>query len=497
MAIPPAPLRDLDWPPEQARSLGEGAVDLWVDFLTALPQLPIDRALTVGKVRQAVVREIPDEPVSIDELLEHARTVMLENSVYMGNGGFMAYVSGAGTVPGAAADLLAAAVNQNVGGWRLSPAATEIELALTRWFASQFGLPAETAGGLITSGGSIANFVGLKVARDHKSERDIRNEGLAGRPQLRAYASEEIHAVSDRALDMMGIGTANLVKIPVDESYRIRIDLLEQAIEADRSAGMVPFVVEGSAGTVSTGAVDPMNDLADVAQRHGLWFHVDGAYGGPAVLTEDLKPLLAGIERADSIAFDPHKWLYTPHSGGCILLRDLQHASDSFDAEASYIHEDKELMDHGLDIRRMGPQFSRGFSAFKIWMSLLAHGRDAYARRISHDAALARYLGERVVERPGFELATPVSLSICCFRYVPEGVTNETYLNALNERIMHEIQRDGRAYCSNAVLHGRFVLRACIVNFRTEAEHCDRLLDVAAELGAQLDTAMRPAELAE
>ena len=496
MAIPPQPLRDLDWSSEQARDLGEGALDLWIDFLKVLPELPIDRALTVGKVRQAVLREIPDQPVPVDELLTYARTVMLENSVYMGNGGFMAYVSGPGTVPGAVADLLAAAVNQNVGGWRLSPAATEIELALTRWFASEFGLPPETAGGLITSGGSMANFVGLKVARDRMGPGDIRSEGLAGAPHLRVYASEEIHAVSDRALDMLGIGTRNLVKIPVDEHFRIRIDMLEAAIEADKAAGMTPIIVEGSAGTVSTGAIDPFNELADVAQRHGLWFHVDGAYGGPAVLADDLKPQLAGIERADSIAFDPHKWLYTPHSGGCILLRDLQHASDSFDAEASYIHEDKELMDHGLDIGRMGPQFSRDFSAFKIWMSLLAHGRDAYARRISHDAALARYIGERVVERPEFELATPVSLSICCFRYVPEGVTDETYLNTLNERIMHEIQRDGRAYCSNAVLHGRFVLRACIVNFRTEAEHCDRLLDVAAELGAQLDGDMRPSQLA-
>ena len=220
--------------------MGEQAVDLWVDFLKALPQLPIDRALTVGRVRQAVVREIPDEPVPIEELLEYARTVMLGNSVYTGNGGFMAYVTGPGTVPGAVSDLLAAAINQNVGGWRLSPAATEIELSLTRWFASQFGLPSETAGGLITSGGSIANFIGLKVARDHKAAQDTRTQGLAGQPQLRAYASEEIHAVSDRALDMLGIGMANLVKIPVDESFRIRIDLLEQAIEADRAAGMVP-----------------------------------------------------------------------------------------------------------------------------------------------------------------------------------------------------------------------------------------------------------------
>ena len=488
----PDPLPDLDWSADAAQELGEGAVELWREFLEQLPDLPIDRALTVGKVKDAVVRDVPDEPLPVDELLSYARTVMLENSVYMGNGGFMAYVSGPGTVPGTAADLLAAAINQNVGGWRLSPGATEIELALGRWFAAQFGLPAETSGGFIVSGGAMANFVGLKIARDQARPK-VRDEGLhSGHRQLVVYAGEEVHAVSDRAVDMLGIGMHNLRKIPSDSDFRIRTDLLERAIEQDVADGRQPMAVVGSAGTVSTGAIDDLETLATLAQRHAMWFHVDGAYGGPGVLAEDLRPLYHGIERADSVAFDPHKWLYTPHSGGCILLRDLQMANDSFGLEPAYIHEDKELMDHGLDIGRLGPQFSRGFWAFKVWLSLLAHGRNAYSARISHDAALARYLGDLVAERPEFELATPVSLSICCFRYRPEGVEDEEYLNVLNERLMHEIQRDGRIYCSNAVLEGRFVLRACIVNFRTEAEHVERLLDVAAELGAQVHSELAP-----
>lgn len=491
MPARPAPLPDLDWSPDAAEEIGSGAVALWREFLEQLPDLPIDRALTVGKVKKAVVRDVPEEPVPTDELLSYARTVMLENSVYMGNGGFMAYVSGPGTVPGAAADMLAAAINQNVGGWRLSPGATEIELALGKWFAAQFGLPADTGGGFIVSGGAMANFVALKIARD-QARPGVREEGLhEGHRQLTVYAGDEIHAVSDRAVDMLGIGTNNLRKIASDESYRVRTDLLERAIEQDIADGYQPMAVIASAGTVSTGAIDDLETLATLAQRHGMWFHVDGAYGGPGILADDLKPLYHGIERADSIAFDPHKWLYTPHSGGCILLRDLQLASDSFKVEPAYVHVDKELMDHGLDIGRLGPQFSRGFWAFKVMLSLMAHGRRAYAARISHDAELARYLGQLVEERPEFELATPVSLSICCFRYRPEGVTDEEYLNSLNERIMHEIQRDGRVYCSNAVLEGRFVLRACIVNFRTEAEHVEELLDVAAELGAQLDSELR------
>jgi aromatic-L-amino-acid decarboxylase len=217
------------------------------------------------------------------------------------------------------------------------------------------------------------------------------------------------------------------------------------------------------------------------------------------LLADDLRSSFVGIERADSIAFDPHKWLYTPLAGGCLVVRRMADLAESFDADASYIVQDKEYTQHGLDLGRHGPQFSRSFWALKVWVSLLAHGRRAYARRISHDAALARYMGARADERPDFELAAPVGLSICCFRYVPPdlpaGEGRDVYLDDLNHRLMTEIQLDGRVYISNAVLGERFVLRACIVNFRTEADDVDAVLDVAAELGAVLDAEMRPASL--
>jgi glutamate/tyrosine decarboxylase-like PLP-dependent enzyme len=298
---------------------------------------------------------------------------------------------------------------------------------------------------------------------------------------------------------MLGIGLDAVRKIPVDDGFRMRTDLLREAIRLDRETGARPFAVVASAGTVATGAMDPLPEIADICEQEEVWFHVDGAYGGPAILAEDLRPLFAGIERADSIAFDPHKWLYTPHSGGCVVVRDLRHLSESFDAPASYVHQDKERTGAGQDLGRLGPQFSRSFWALKVWVSLLAYGRRAYAARISHDAALARYLGSRVQERPEFELATPVNLSICCFRYVPTGLPRgadgEAYLSLLNERLMTEIQLDGRVYCSNAVLGDRFVLRACIVNFRTEAPDVDALLDVAAEIGSKLDAELRPESL--
>ena len=488
-ARPPSPVPDLDWPAERAGELGRAAVALWEEWLKALPLLPVARRDSVEDVRTAVALPIPDEPLGKAELLAHLRTVVLERSMYPGHPGFMGYVSGAGTIPGAAADLLAAAINQNVGGWRLAPTATEIEQALIAWFARQFGLP-ESAGGLIVSGGAIANFTALKVARDAKAGFPIAEKGAAAGPRLVLYGSMEVHHVVDRAADMLGLGREAVRRIPVDEGLRMIPAELSRAIERDLAAGEKPIAVVASAGTVGTGAVDPLGEIADLCARHGLWFHVDGAYGGPAVLAPDLAPLFAGIERADSIAFDPHKWLYTPHSGGCVLYRDREIAEAAYTLQPDYIYEDKELSGRGFDSLNVGPQFSRSFAAFKVWLSLLAHGRAAYARRISHDAALARYMGERVAERPELELMAPVGLSICCFRYVPpdlpEGTGREDYLDRLNERIMTEIQLDGRVFCSNAVIHERFALRACIVNFRTEAADCDRLLDVAAELGARL-----------
>lgn len=494
----PQPVPDLAWGADRARRFADRAVDLWQEFLERLPSLPVAGSWSTEQVAAGVVRPVPDSPLSDDELFDYLRNVVFDWSMYPGHPRFMAYISGAGTVPGAPADLLAAGLNMNAGGWRLSPSATEIELALVRWFAEQFALPA-SAGGLIVSGGAMANFVALKVARDRKASWDVRNLGVSAGLPLRLYASQEVHVVTDRAADMLGMGMDAVRKIPVDEGYRIRTDLLREAIAEDREAGFHPMAVVASAGTVATGAIDPLEEMADICAEEGLWFHIDGAYGGPAVLADDLRPQFMGIERADSIAFDPHKWLYTPHSGGCVLVRESSDLVMSFAAVAAYVYEDKELSGHGMDLGMMGPQFSRGFQAFKIWVSLLAHGRSAFARRISHDAELARYMAARVEERPEFELALPVSLSICCFRYVPDGLADtpdrEGYLNRLNQRLMTDIQLDGRAFCSNAVLDGRFVLRACIVNFRTEAEDVDALLDVAAELGARLDAELRPEPL--
>ena len=496
----PEPVRDLDWDPARARAFTDRVADIYEEMLAKLRDLPVSGTWGVDEVRDAVAVAIPDDPMPEDELIDHLRSITFDYSGFLGHPRFYAYISGAGTVPGAAADLLAAGLNANAGGWRLAPAATEIELGLTRWFAQEiFGLPAGS-GGALTSGGAMANFIALKVARDAKAGWDIRHEGVAAGPPLGLYLSSETHVVSTRAADMLGIGWDNVRKVAVGDDYRIRPDELRTRIAEDRTAGVRPFAVVGNAGTVSTGVVDPLDELATICREEDLWFHIDAAYGGPAMLADDLRPLFAGIEHADSIAFDPHKWLYTPQSGGCVIVRDFELMRRAFDVDhVAYVVKDEEHTDWGVDLGRHSPNFSRGFWALKVWVSLLAHGRTAYARRISHDAELARYLGARVEDSERFELMTPVGLSITCFRYVPDGLPDAPerygYLDLLNNRLMTAIQLDGRVYCSNAILQDRFCLRTCIVNYRTEAEDMDALLDVASELGGKLDAELRPGSL--
>lgn len=496
----PAPVPDLDWSAARAREFGERVMDLWVELLERLPELPVSRAHTAEEVRAAVALAIPDEPMPLDALVEHLRELTFEQSMYPGHAGFMAYIIGSGTVPAAPADLLAAGLDQNVGGWRLAPAATEIELHLMRWFAESFGLP-PGSGGLMTSGGAMAAFVALKAARDARCGWDAREHGVRGHPPLALYASTEAHVVNERAADMLGLGRRAVRQIPVDESFRMRPDALGEAIEADLKAGVRPLAVVATSGTTATGAIDPLEEIAEICAAHDLWLHVDGAYGAIAALVPSLAPAFRGLERADSIAFDPHKWLYIPPPAGAVVLRDERLLVDAFAVHPSYVHDDKERTGRGADLLERGPQFSRGFLALKVWVSLLAHGRSAYERRIEHDVELARYLHRRVRARAELEpMAPEPSLSIACFRYVPPDLPDDpdrdAYLDRLNERLMTEIQLDGRVFPSNAVLDGRFVLRACIVNFRTEAAEIDRLLDVAVELGARLDAELRPAGLA-
>jgi glutamate/tyrosine decarboxylase-like PLP-dependent enzyme len=487
----PDPVNDLDWSSARARALGEDVVGLWAELVERLPDLGVNRDFDPAAVRDALELSVPEEGLERPELVERLRALAFEQSMYPGHPGFLGYISGAGTVPGAAAELLASGLNQNLGGFRLSPGASEVEAALTRWLAAQFGLP-DGSGGQLLTGGAMANFVGLKAARDRAVGAGVRERGIRDAPPLAIYASTEAHVVQHRAADMLGLGSDAVRPVGVDSEWRMRPDALAAAVEADLAEGVRPAAVVATAGTTATGAIDPLPELAKLCERHKIWLHVDAAYGGPAVLADDLRPLLAGIELADSIAVDPHKWLYTPLPAGCLLVRDLEGLAESFASEASYTWMDEHLR-QGIEYRHLGPNFSRGFTALSVWVSLLAHGRAAYGRRISHDAALAHYLAELVVEAPDFELMAPVGLSVTCFRYAPEQLRgDEEGLDRLNQEVMTAIQADGRVYCSNAVLNGAFCLRSCVVNFRTEAEHMETLLSVAREHGERRLEAAAP-----
>lgn len=478
---------DLNWSASEATSFADRLVGIWRDLLERLDgELPVARHETSDQVRDAMAIAIPDEPMAPELLEAHLREVVFEHSMYPGHPGFVAYISGSGTVPGAAADLLAAGLNQNTGGWRLSPAASEIEQHLVEWFAAKFGMPAGSSG-FITSGGAMANLVGMQLARNTKAPWDVRAEGLVGRPQLTVYVSAEAHVTVERAAEIAGLGRGAVRSVPVDPDLRLDVDQLQRAIESDRAAGSLPIAVVATAGTTGTGSVDPLDSIADVCTENGLWFHVDAAYGGAAALTASMSADFEGIHRADSLGFDPHKWLYTPLAGACVIVRDPSALSDSFGFHASYIPEDRETTGWGRDMAFHGPNFSRQFSALKIWISLLAHGWGAFERRIVHDVELTRYLESLVAKEPELEIVSPQRLSIVTFRYVPVDTRGdasaEGYLNELNERIMFDLEFGGLVYPSNAVVGGKFAIRSCIVNFRTEAEQMEQLVSETIRFG--------------
>ncbi len=478
----PPPVRELDWSPERASAFGTRVLELYTGLLAGMPHAPTSPPLTTAGVRAAVSLDVPDEPLGDDALIAHLQAI-LDNSVRPGSGGFLAYISGGGTVPGAIADLLASGLNPNSGGWALSPAASEVEAQLIRWLTGRFGLPT-SAGGNLVPGGSLANLSALKLARD-RADPAARTTGVGSRP-LAIYASEETHFTIDRAADVLGLGEAAVRKVAIDERLAMRVDDLERLIAADLVAGVTPAAIVGTAGTTGTGAIDPLVALADVAERVDTWLHVDAAYGGAIALSDELRPLLHGIERADSITFDTHKWLYAPVVAAALLVRDASLLAGSFSAHAAYVDQDREVADRGTDYGFEGLQLSRAFIALRVWIGLLAHGRTAYAKRIEHDIALTNWLAEQVEELPDLELSCPPSLSICCFRYRPAGIDDDAYLDRLNHRVMTELQLDGRVYPSNALVHGRAAIRSCIVSYRTEATHLQQLLDLTREIGERV-----------
>jgi glutamate/tyrosine decarboxylase-like PLP-dependent enzyme len=490
----PERLTELDWPLERARAFAEQALDLWAEHLKALPEMPVAHPQTPGEVREALTRPVPDDPLPDGELFEHLRELILNRGTQTGHGGWFAYISGAGTVPGGPASLLAAGSNQNLGGWPLGPGATEIETQLLAWFAGRLGMP-ESASGAFVAGGATANLIALTVARDALAGWNVRRDGVAAGPALAVYVSDDAHETVDRAADLLGLGSAAVRRIETDSRFRVRPDALRAAIEQDISDGVRPLCVVGTAGTTELGAIDPLAELAAAAATYGCWFHVDAAYGGPAAMVDELKHLFTGIEQADSITCDPHKWLNTPISSSLVLVRDPARQLAAFTLRPDYAQLDADLEQDMVNRYQWTPQFSRPFDALPVWVSLLTHGWSAYSRRIVHDIELTHWLHHLVIGHPELEPLGEPELSIACFRYVPPDLADDGgspgYLDELNEQIIYAVQRAGRVYPSNAVVAGSFAIRACLVGYRTEAEHVEALVDDVVRFGRQIDRQRR------
>ena len=396
---------------------------------------------------------------------------------------FFAFINATADPLGTVADYLASAMNSNC--WGGDHASIHVERRVVAWLAEILGLPA-AAEGILTSGGSMANFTALATARAAVAP-EVREQGFSGTRPLVVYASDEAHNCVDKAVDLLGIGWKQLRKIPTDESFRVRVDLLEQAIAADRAAGRRPGIVVGNAGTVNTGAIDPLDALAGICAREGLWFHVDGAYGALASVSPRLRPLFRGLERADSVAADPHKWLYVPYEAGAALVREPGRMADAFRRPAPYLVHDPDSPVAGpVSFNERGPELSRGFKALKVWMGLKRHGRRGYAAAVEHDVALARFLADEVKARPDFELLAEPTLSIVAFRYRPAGSFSEDALARLNRRIANRLVGDGSFFLAPTLLKGRTALRVAIVNFRTTEDDLRALLDEAAHAGRSI-----------
>lgn len=426
---------------------------------------------------------VPRKPVAFDELVARIEREVLPTSAYNGHPRWLAYIMGAPAPVAVLGDLIATALNQNSGLWRVAPSSTAIEVQTLGWIAEMLGFPG-TAEGLFVSGGQMANIVAHAVIRDAKAPWDVRALGVRGpngdAPQLRIYASSELHYCHEQAAELLGMGRQAIRSVPVDESYRMRLDSLSQMIAEDRSLGDLPIAIVGTTGTVGTGAIDPIPELLRVARHEDLWLHIDGSYGAFATLAESCPAGLRALADADSVACDPHKWLFAPIDAGVVLVREPGRLERSFAFHASYL----ETADRGARVNFLerGPENSRPQRALKVWLSIQAFGKDGYAAMIDYNIRLAAYLEELVQATPGLVLAAPRDLSIVCWRVEPGGMDGPA-LEGLQVAIEHR----GIAMVSNAQLRdGRSALRACITNFRTRAQDLEAIVRASAEIGAAL-----------
>ncbi len=480
-------LTPIEMSSDDFKKAGHELVDQIADFLNSFET----RSVTKGKLPSQLKALLGDGPLpsqgiaSPKDLLNQSAQLLFENSLFNSHPMFFGYITSTPTPIGILSDMLASTINPNVGAGILSPLATEIELQTIKWMAEFIGYPTD-CGGVMVSGGNMANFIGFLAARKAKANWNIREDGLNNK-HLLIYASEENHTWIHKAADLFGLGLKCIRWIKPLANREMDVVALEQKINEDIKNGHHPFCVVGNAGTVSLGIVDPLEEISILCKKYNLWFHVDGAYGAPAAGLPSASKKLKALALADSVAIDPHKWFYAPIEAGCTLVRNRQHLIDAFSFKPAYYNFKGEGTEEPVNFYEYGMQNTRGFKALKVWMAFKQIGREGFEQLIQQDIDLAKMLFDEVEATPELE-AFMCGLSITTFRYVPSGIngsdpSQQNNLNELNQKILNKLQTGGEAFVSNAVIDGKFLLRACIVNFRTREEHVKLLPSIVVRIG--------------
>lgn len=476
-------INNLDPEAARIRDMGNAALEWVVSHHETIRDRPVAPDISAAELKQRLTEPLPREGRDFQALLEIFDFVAA-GSRHNDHPRFFGYVSAPGTPIATVADMLASALNANLPAWRSAPAPTELELVTIDWIKEALGLD-PGAGGLLLSGGSMANMCALAAARHRKCGPSVAQQGISAHPKpLTVYVCADAHHSIHKAAALLGIGQANVRQVALDDRLRMDVADLIRQIEADRAAGFDPLCVVATAGTVVTGAIDPIAPVAEVARAQGLWLHVDGCYGGFARLAPTAAPLFDGIAEADSVALDPHKWLYQPADCGCLIYRDPASVRGAFNLDADVTRILQSEPAEAFAFWDYGPELSRRFRALKVWMTLAHVGANGIADAIESNLDCARYLSELVDDSHDFEMLAPVGLSIFCMRYLPTGFRDgeltqvqERELDRFNERLMLRVQRDGGSYLTNATVNGRFALRGCVLNYRTTRKDMEALLD--------------------
>ena len=476
---------------EDFKEIGYQLVDRIAGFLESMDQKPVTSGESAQELQDLLGQaSLPEDGMPAADIISRATELLTAHSLFNGHPKFMGYITSSPAPIGMFGDFIASAINANVGAHILSPMATEIEKQTIKWLTSFIGF-SESAGGILVSGGNMANFTAFLAARTAMAPKNLKEAGLAhGSKKMITYCSKTTHTWVEKAAVLFGHGSGSIRWIPTTPSHKMDHYLLEQAILKDRKDGHHPFIVIGTAGDVSTGVVDDLKGLAALCKVHDLWFHIDGAYGVPAAALPELKLLFEGVEEADSIALDPHKWLYSPLEAGCTLVKNPRHLTDTYSSHPDYYNFSKDDGGSAQNFYEYGLQNSRGFRALKVWMALQQAGRNGYVKMIREDIELSAYLFELAKKHAELEAVTH-HLSITTLRYTPmdcpekyEG--REAYLNTLNEALLNTLQKGGELFISNAIVGNRYCLRACIVNFRTSKKDILEVVEIIVREGKKM-----------